>query len=153
MTVEQSIEVHHNAEIGHRLSQQEGKCLGIHGHGLQIHLTIWGEIDEKGFLGGLDFTDVKKTFRKYIDTVYDHHLLLNEEDPWASPQVRMYSDGDLSNESLTLPGLVKVPGDPTIENLARWIGEWAEENFGLNGGIHVRVDETRTNGATWSKRP
>jgi len=140
--------VRHNAEIAHRLSQSPGKCQQIHGHGLQITLTLMMlRQDEKtgmvqNQLGKtLDFSEIKQHFRSYIDEGYDHHLLLNEKDEWA----RLHLSFSVGRPDEQLPGLKTFPGDPTVENLAKWIALWAASTFAAN--TIVRIDETRTNAA------
>jgi len=152
MANEQTIYVRHNAEIAHRLSQLPGKCQQIHGHSLQIRLEmqVWvngngiGCVDREGLLS-LDFGQVKKQFRRHIDETYDHRLLLNERDT-------LLSAFDVSVAGATrydgYPGLKECRGDPTIENISRWIGEWSAEEFGCP--VTLTVDETNTNGASWS---
>jgi 6-pyruvoyl-tetrahydropterin synthase len=93
----------------------------------------------------LDFGDMKKSFRGHIDATYDHQLLLNEADPWAQAFYVYDNQEDAVRDGKTLPGLVSVPGDPTIENLCRWIGIWAAEEF--KNDVIIRIDETSTNGA------
>lgn len=145
------IKVRHNMEVAHRLLNLPGKCQQIHGHSMMVELTIDGNLDQHGILEGLDFSNIKKRFRKYLDTTYDHHLLLNEADPWAQPvgldmHISEASAGKAVGPIERLPGLQTTPGDPTVENLAKWIGEWAAKEFQLPDVI-VYVEETRTNGA------
>jgi 6-pyruvoyl-tetrahydropterin synthase len=144
-----SIDVTHNAEIAHRLMNLPGKCQNIHGHSLQITLTLFGELNGNGILEGLDFGTIKGAFRSYIDRNYDHHLLLNENDPFAGKFFRI-SDDEVDNSNvLTLPGLVVFPNDPTTENLAKWIAEWASVVW-LVRPISVSIRETNTNGASYT---
>lgn len=136
-----SINVRHNIEIAHRLSQLPGKCQNIHGHGMQVNLTLTGQVNPAGILGGLDFHAIKKTFRGYLDRNWDHHLHLNQDDPilkWSAPT----DDGPL-------PGVVRWPGDPTTENIALWIWTWCVKMYKIDGIdlISIDVDETRVNGA------
>lgn len=126
--------VKHNIEVAHRLSQLEGKCENIHGHSMWVTLRLYGlQFDDNGILGGFNFTDVKKAFRSHLDTTYDHRLLLNEKDPLL---VRAW---DL------LPGLRECEGDPTTENIARWIHKWAQGEFGIDKTIGIEVWETSVN--------
>jgi 6-pyruvoyltetrahydropterin/6-carboxytetrahydropterin synthase len=133
-----SIAVKHNVEMAHRLFLTKGKCENIHGHSWWITLRLWGEIDEHGLLEGLDFGGVKATFRKYLDTTYDHRLLLNKDDPWAN---------------YTLPGLREFEGDPTTELLAVEIAH-VMSRLPMGGVLKLKVIvwETKVNNATWEMK-
>lgn len=137
-----SIKVKHNVEMAHRLFLTPGKCEAIHGHSWWIDLQLFGYTDEKGILAGLNFSTVKEVFRGYLDTNFDHRLLLNHNDPWAQP---IWSVPD--NDKVTLPGLATFAGDPTTENFAWEIGVWANQTFNLP--TVVDVWETRVNNAQW----
>lgn len=134
----------HSMQIGHRLFLQPGKCQNIHGHSMKVHLTLWGNIDDNGIFEGRDFGQIKKTFREHLDSKYDHKLLLNKDDPYARPIAFIQDNvGDMIEEPKTLPGLVACNGDPTTENIARWIANWASYAFQLD--CDVTVDETDSN--------
>jgi 6-pyruvoyltetrahydropterin/6-carboxytetrahydropterin synthase len=148
---EQLIEVRHNIEVAHRLYQTPGKCENIHGHSMWVTLKLCGAVDKNGILEGLEFGEVKRKFRSFLDEAFDHHLLLNEEDPWAHGLYANdinYDGAPLEKSDWRqLPGLMTTPDDPTTENLARWIGEWAEAEFRLDVNVHVR--ETHVNAAEY----
>lgn len=116
------------------MSLLPGKCENIHGHSMWVTLELRGEMDESGRMAGLDFGAVKKAFRGHLDSQYDHHLLLNEHDPFAD---------------LALPGLHTCAGDPTTENIARWIAEWAATRWLDVFGTRVLVNETHVNAAVY----
>lgn len=142
------ITVRHNIEVAHRLYLLPGKCENIHGHSMWVELTLFGELDKNGILAGLDFGDVKKEFRHYLDSTFDHRLLLNEQDPWAQLVRHMPGDQPLSNDVhyKRLPGLQPISiGDPTTENLARIIAHWGATQFNLP--TDVVVHETAVNSA------
>jgi 6-pyruvoyl-tetrahydropterin synthase len=122
--------------VAHRLYLTEGKCENIHGHSMKVKLEIFGTVDDKGILNGLNFTDVKKEFRGFLDGMFDHHLLLNNKDPWAQKAII----NDIYNY---LPGLQTFPGDPTTENIAEYIKDWADGEF--KGHCEVEVWETDVN--------
>jgi 6-pyruvoyl-tetrahydropterin synthase len=118
-----------------------------------------GPVDDNGIMGGLDFGTIKKQFRAYIDTVYDHHLLMNEEDPLLFKMFQYWASVVHGDNAFTMsraekeetlqafyPGLVTFKNDPTIENIASWISGWAQRTF---NPLHIRVNvqETNTNGA------
>lgn len=154
----QSISVKHNMEIAHRLFLQPGKCQNIHGHGMQVMLELVGIVNEEGIFGGIDYSDLKKVFRRYIDETYDHRLLLNLSDPFARPLYAITGDEqnysvNVDAEQVFLPGLQALPGDPTTENLSLWIakdmqeeiyGHWPEAEVFQ---VIVTIWETGTNNA------
>lgn len=143
------IQVRHNIEVAHRLSLTPGKCEAIHGHSMWVTLRIYGWIDERsGILNNsLEFGRVKKQFRTYLDTTFDHRLLLNKNDPWATKL--MISSADPQEKEFWahdyLPGLAPMPGDPTTENIAKWIARWASEEFATS--VDALVEETSVNAA------
>lgn len=146
------IEVRHNIEVAHRLYDMKGKCEAIHGHSMWVELKLHGIVDSMGTLDGLEFGEVKRLFRGHLDETYDHHLLLNEADPWSKP---LYLGGvgveDIHKEDLQLlPGLRTFSGDPTTENIARWIAKWAHMVFGKS--VDVTVHETAVNAAGFTIR-
>jgi 6-pyruvoyl-tetrahydropterin synthase len=133
---ETSINVRHNIEVAHRLIETRGKCEAIHGHSMWVTLTLWGDIDKTGKLNGLEFGLVKAIFRDYLDKNFDHHLLLNLMDTQLS--------------GLELPGAHILDCDPTTENIAATIGQWAESNF-ASTRVRCEVQETPVNGAAWER--
>lgn len=156
--------VRHNIEVAHRLLNLPGKCEQIHGHSMNVELMIHGHVDNNGLLDGRDFGNIKKVFREYLDSTFDHHLLLNEQDPWAgllAAKSVLEKHGPQPNDDFAwddypdlfepLPGLVKTPGDPTTENIAKWIAEWAANTFSCK--VNVIIQETGTNGAGYAAHP
>jgi len=107
-----------------------------------VDLSLLGEVNANGILEGISFGDAKKKFRGFLDSTFDHHLLLNQDDPWAKP---VFVDND-NPRAEHLPGLMTFEGDPTTENLARWIAEWAVGEFQLSA--EVTVHETSVNAAS-----
>jgi 6-pyruvoyl-tetrahydropterin synthase len=103
-----------------------------------------GEVNEHGILLGLEFGRLKSEFRNHLDTSYDHHLLLNKNDPIASYPVEVRRPDPH-------PGAVFFDGDPTTENIARWIGEWCVLHLVPTECTRIKVEvwETQVNGAIW----
>lgn len=153
--------VKHNIEVAHRLSLTPGKCENIHGHSMEVELSIRGHLDpvsgmimsgfyersqEHGWLRyPIEFGKLKEAFRDELDSELDHRLLLNGADP-------LLEDG-----APALPGLQVFPGDPTTENIAKWIYDWTKQQYWLVGNpeqgaqlnLHVTVYETKVNSATY----
>jgi 6-pyruvoyl-tetrahydropterin synthase len=144
-----SVSITHEIQVAHRLLNLPGKCQNIHGHSMRVVLTLFALVDQDGIIGGLDFHTLKRHFREYLDHFYDHHLLLNEKDPWAQPlglemHVAEASSGRWTGPIERLPGLITMKGDPTTENIARSIWKWAKDVWGKYQ-IEVTVHETATN--------
>lgn len=103
---------------------------------MKVFLTLEGEPNENGILGGIDFGDLKKLFRYYIDLEWDHQLHLNRED-------------QVAQDFTSLPGLVVHEGDPTVENIALEIAEHMREAIwqllGYEKELTITVWETETN--------
>jgi 6-pyruvoyltetrahydropterin/6-carboxytetrahydropterin synthase len=135
----QTLKVRHNIEVAHRLSLMPGKCQNIHGHSMWVCAEFEGAVNPQGVLLGMEFGDVKFLFRNHLDETYDHHLLLNASDDWAGYDV---------------PGLQRCEGDPTTENIAKWIGLWTLNEFDTEGLVAVKIEvwETSVNGSTWEVR-
>jgi 6-pyruvoyl-tetrahydropterin synthase len=100
------------------------------------------QVNKLGFLDGVDFAFFKFCFRTYVDTTFDHHLLLWEEDEYAA---------------LGLKGTTLCPANPTVENIVQWIANWAGVELDhylcqhtkreLHWTYKVTVQETYTNWA------
>jgi queuosine biosynthesis protein QueD len=62
----------------HRLYEYKGPCSNIHGHNYKVVVTverpIWKDMV-------LDFSFIKKELQEYLDSAYDHALILNTLDP------------------------------------------------------------------------
>ncbi|WP_437206148.1 6-pyruvoyl trahydropterin synthase family protein [Planctomicrobium sp. SH664] len=121
---------------GHRLLNYAGKCRHLHGHNGRAVIVLEGEhLDERGML--IDFTDIKRGLRTWIDDELDHRMILNANDP-AIPLLR-----DLG-EPLHI-----IDCNPTAENIARLIYQQAQiKGFPV---AEVRLWETPRSYATYRK--
>jgi len=65
---------------GHRLIRYEGKCRHLHGHnGRAVIVLEAPELDDRGML--VDFGEIKRHVRQWIDEHLDHNMLLCRDDP------------------------------------------------------------------------
>jgi len=97
---------------GHRLLNYSGKCRHLHGHNGRAVIVLEGEqLDDRGML--LDFNDIKREVRTWIDENLDHRMILCEHDP-ALPVLREMGEP-----------LFVIDSNPTAENIARVIYEHA----------------------------
>lgn len=152
---ETSIAVKHNIEVAHRLFENLGKCENIHGHSMWVTLELFGPMNDKGMLAGIEYGELKKRFRGFLDESYDHRLLLNAEDPFAGPIFQLQKDStgafsidNIETQQTFLPGLHTMVGDPTTENIAKDISIWMGSQGDLMKDLfklEVTVWETSVN--------
>lgn len=99
---------------GHRLLNYEGKCRYLHGHNGRAVIVLQGDVlDARGML--IDFNDIKREVRSWIDENLDHRMILCQGDP--------------ALESLRALGepMYIIDDNPTAENIARLIYDHALE--------------------------
>lgn len=97
---------------GHRLLNYSGKCRHLHGHNARAVIVLEGtDLDQRGML--IDFTDIKRELRSWIDAELDHRMILCDRDPALAMLQQM---GE--------PVFV-IAENPTAENIARLIFERA----------------------------
>ncbi len=106
-------------EAAHRLTNlpPEHKCSRLHGHSFQVELRVSGEVDNE-YGWVQDFADIKRIFRPVYEQL--DHRYLNE---------------------------VEGLGNPTSENLAKWIWQHLKPDLPLLSAIIVR--ETCTAGCIY----
>jgi len=119
---------------GHRLLNYSGKCRHLHGHNGRAVIVMEGpELGPSGML--VDFTEIKQSLRTWIDSELDHRMILSQDDP-ALPFLT----------SLNEPVHV-IPGNPTAENIARLIHDFAgEQGFPV---VEVSLWESPNSFATY----
>lgn len=97
---------------GHRLLNYDGKCRHLHGHNGRLVIVLEAEeLDERGML--VDFGDIKRSVRTWVDNELDHRMILNRNDP-IIPYLKSI------NEPMYL-----IDWNPTAENIARLVFEYA----------------------------
>src|SRR5690625_6277367 len=70
-------------EAAHRLPHLPGKCVNLHGHSWQAHITAAApHLNQKDMV--VDFSDLKRAIETFTDTHLDHGAMLGAADPYAS---------------------------------------------------------------------
>ena len=65
---------------GHRLLNYVGPCANLHGHNARADIHLASEtLDERGMI--MDFSDIKREVKTWIDDTLDHTMLLDKHDP------------------------------------------------------------------------
>ena len=131
-------------EMAHALSDYDGLCKNIHGHSYHLDVTVKGapkqdaNSPKQGML--IDFGDLKNLVNQEIISVYDHALLLQENDNYT-----------LINElKKHYDKVVIVNFQPTTENLLAYFADSLKEK--LPTGItlfSLRLRETDRSFAEW----
>lgn len=119
---------------GHRLLNYDGKCRHLHGHNGRAVIVLRGEqLDSRGML--VDFSDIKKSVRTWIDNQLDHRMILCEDDP-VVPFLKQQGEP-----------LLLLKENPTAENIAKLIFEYTrDQGFPV---VEVRLWETPNAFATY----
>jgi 6-pyruvoyltetrahydropterin/6-carboxytetrahydropterin synthase len=131
----------HDFSAGHRVLGHESKCAYLHGHNYRVHFDVTGEEDEDLDAVGrvIDFAVINTALCQWLETHWDHHLLINLDDPWLAPLRAIDST------------VVAVPFNPTAENMAAYlvevIGPARLEGTGVRL-VRCCIEETRKCSAT-----
>ncbi|MBI5201045.1 MAG: 6-carboxytetrahydropterin synthase [Elusimicrobia bacterium] len=97
---------------GHRLLNYDGKCRFFHGHNGLIEVKVESrKLDRLGMV--VDFGEIKEKVQRWVDAELDHRMILNEKDPLI-PEFKRRGEP-----------FVALKGNPTAENIARHIFEYA----------------------------
>jgi 6-pyruvoyltetrahydropterin/6-carboxytetrahydropterin synthase len=120
---------------GHRLLDYDGICKHPHGHNAVVEVDVRTDrLDKRNMV--VDFSDIKRVVKGWIDRELDHKMILRHDDPLVKPL-----------EALGEP-IYKVDSNPTVERIAKLIFDHAREQ-GIDV-VAVRVWETPTSVATYS---
>jgi 6-pyruvoyltetrahydropterin/6-carboxytetrahydropterin synthase len=110
--------------VGH-----QGKCKNLHGHNATLEIVLQSNhLNPLGMV--VDFGDVKKMMKNYIDEKIDHKMILFKEDPYLEILKKQ-------NEPIFV-----MDQNPTAENLAKHLFEVAKKNN--LPVVEVRLFETET---------
>ena len=119
---------------GHRLLQYDGPCRHLHGHNGRVEVDVKSDrLDPRGMV--VDFADIKRILKTWIDETLDHRMLLCKDDPLVPVLQQRGEKHYLLDEN------------PTAENMAKLIFRYARSK-GLPV-TEVRLWETPTSFATY----
>lgn len=117
-----TIQRSHSICVGHRVMGHESKCKFLHGHNLVVDFTLTAPcLDSVGRV--LDFGVVKQILCMWLETNWDHRMLLWSGDPLVdelAQGVLYRADKDIAKAKALL-GIVTIPVNPTAENLAHYL--------------------------------
>jgi len=127
--------------IGHRLMQYSGGCANIHGHNIDIDISLSSnnELNDSGFV--LDFGEIKKGIGKKIKKYFDHAFLAN---PFDRSTIEFLQREGYACFIMPIPvtnadTFKQLVGycNPTAENIANLIFNWTLDDIVAMDDPHV----------------
>ena len=121
---------------GHRLLDYDGVCKHPHGHNASVEIDVRTDnLDNRNMV--VDFSDIKRIVKGWIDRELDHKMILRQDDPLVAPL-----------QALGEPIYV-LDSNPTAERIARLIFDVSREH-GLDV-TRVTLWETPSSWSTYSR--
>ena len=120
---------------GHRLLDHDGICKHPHGHNAVAEIEVRAEaLDRRNMV--VDFGDIKRLVKEWIDRELDHRMILRHDDPLVKALQEL-------GEPVYL-----LDSNPTVERIARLLFDVSREQ-GLPVD-RVTVWETPSSWATYT---
>ena len=120
---------------GHRLLDYDGICKHPHGHNAVAEIEVRTDgLDSRNMV--VDFSDIKRQIKGWIDRELDHKMILRHDDPLVKPL-----------QALGEP-IYLLDSNPTVERIARLIFD-SGRALGV-GIVAVRVWETPSSYASYT---
>ena len=120
---------------GHRLLNYDGKCKHLHGHNGRAEIVLSSKkLDRRGMV--VDFGDVKRIVKGFVDRELDHKMILCEKDS-IIPLLKSRKEPYFPTKE-----------NPTAENIAKLIYDFAHKK--KLPVVSVRLWETDTSFAEYS---
>ncbi len=119
---------------GHRLMDYAGVCKHPHGHNATAEIEVRTDsLDNRNMV--VDFSDIKRVVKGWIDREIDHKMVLRRDDPLVAPL------RDLGEP------MFLVDSNPTVEHIAKLIFDYTRSQ--ALPVVEVRVWETPTSFAAY----
>ena len=142
---------YHDISAGHRVVGHENKCRHLHGHNYRIHFHCEAErLDSLGRV--VDFGVIKQKLCQWLEDNFDHKFLAYEHDDVINTLCDAAETSTTDDMKLFTESVVKVPFNPTAENIAQYLVEVIAPNQLAGTGITVTkcvVEETAKCSATY----
>jgi 6-pyruvoyltetrahydropterin/6-carboxytetrahydropterin synthase len=112
---------------GHRLLDYDGICKHPHGHNAVVEVDVRTDALD-GCNMVVDFSEIKRIVKGWIDRELDHKMILRHDDPLVEPLERLGEP------------IFKLESNPTVERIAKLVFDMATDQ-GLPVSA-VRIWET-----------
>lgn len=150
-TTKKYAERYHDISCGHRVSGHESKCAHLHGHNYRIHFICEAPLDALGRV--LDFSAMKARLCMWLESEWDHRFLYWENDPIMTELLEKFprlkpdsNDRELRDWNASVSSFVRLPFNPTAENMASYLIETVAPKVLQGTGVlcsRIEVWETR----------
>ena len=119
---------------GHRLLDYNGICRHPHGHNATAEVEVRTDsLDNRNMV--VDFSDIKRIVKEWIDRELDHKMILRHDDPLVKPLQELGEPVFIARDN------------PTVEHIAKLIFDFAKgQGFRV---VSVRVWETPSSFAAY----
>lgn len=102
-------------DAAHRVKNHESKCRNLHGHRFSLELSFTAgnhDLDDLDYVGRvIDFGEIKKIFGDWIDSNFDHNVILFDQDKDLGEAI----------SKITGQKIYYLPYNPTAENIAYYL--------------------------------
>ncbi len=97
-------------DAAHRIIGHDGGCQMVHGHRYAVEFTFASEdLNHMGMV--IDFKEIKNRFKTWIDTNWDHNIILHKDDKILGDMIQGY----------TGQKVFYLDYNPTSENIAYYL--------------------------------
>ena len=99
----------------HRISNHKGKCHNLHGHNYNYEIGYIYDLESTEFNECnyvVDFGEIKNTFQHWIDTFFDHSVIVNEKDKDVIELAKKINDHTR---------VLLTRGDPSVEVISQML--------------------------------
>ncbi len=132
-------------DAAHRIIGHDSGCQMVHGHRYAVEFTFTStDLNHMGMV--IDFKEIKNRFKNWIDTHWDHNIILHRDDKALGDAIQGY----------TGQKVFYLDYNPTSENIAYYLYSFVlQEVFkDLPKYIHlckmIKVFETPTSNSCYS---
>ncbi len=97
-------------DAAHRIIGHDGGCQMVHGHRYAVEFTFASaDLNPMGMV--IDFKEIKNRFKHWIDTNWDHNIILHKDDKSLGDMIQGY----------TGQKVFYLDYNPTSENIAYYL--------------------------------
>ena len=134
-----------NLPCSHRAWAHDGHCHHIHGYSREFtfHFAC-NKLTKEGFV--VDFSALKE-LRKWLEYMFDHTMLINEDDP----EIELFKELHLK-DIIQLRVLPNCSMEGTAKFVYDWANDWLSTNHNLAWCYKVEVRENDKNSASYKVR-